>query len=184
MEAGKQAAEPISPDQVSEVKAAIDGGDLKLHTDTSNLSFDRAIVSTNSKGETLAMVPIKNEGMDIGNFSVVFSNSGDIVDYSETHFVEKTKTSGHITNWRDGKLALDQDAYALESDGTADRSVQDALAELNRCLSSAGIPAWVFGVASIACSFGSLPGYIACLTAAGAAGGTAGYCGAGAWSKL
>lgn len=184
VEDGKQVAKPITTNQESKIKSAVENGELKLHTDSSNLSFDGAKTSTNSKGDTLVMVPIKNEGMEYSNLSVVFSQNGDIADYSESHFVERTETAGHVTAWKSGEKVKDQEVSAPEGGTTAPRSIGDAVSELNRCLSAAGIPAWIVAAATAVCSFGSLPGYIACLTAAGVGGGTAGYCGASAWDKL
>ena len=184
VEDGKKVAKPISSDQESRIKSAIANDELKLHTDLSNLFFDGAIAATNSLGDTLAMVPLKNEGLEYSNLSIVFSHNGDIIDYSESHFVEKTQTSGHVTAWKNGDKVRDQQVSVPEGEVIEPQSVGDAVRELNRCLSAAGIPAWVVAAATAVCSFGSLPGYIACLVAAGVGGGTAGYCGAAAWSKL
>ncbi|KAB3523099.1 hypothetical protein GC425_02825 [Corynebacterium sp. zg254] len=184
IEDGKQVAKPISPEQRSTIKSAVNNGDLKVQTDNSNLYYDGAKASVNSKGDTLVMIPIKNEGMEYSNLSVILSSSGDIANYSESHFIEKTQTSGHVTAWNNGNKVKDQEVSAPQDATTAARSVGDAVSELNRCLSAAGIPAWVVAAATAVCSFGSLPGYIACLTAAGVGGGTAGYCGASAWHKL
>ncbi|WP_146743796.1 hypothetical protein [Corynebacterium heidelbergense] len=184
LEDGKHVAKPISAQHTDSIKASIRGGPLSLHTNPSNLSFADAKSSTNSKGETLVMIPIINEGIEYSNISVVFSNQGDIAGYNESHFVEKPSTSGHVTSWSNGKKIQDKDVSAPQGGITSPRSVGDAISELNRCLSAAGIPAWIVAAATAVRSYGSLPGYIACLTAAGVGGGTAGYCGASAWDKL
>lgn len=184
VESGKKSAKPISSDQRQAIKSAVKSGVIELHTESRNLSFDERMTSTNSKGEVLVMVPIENEGMEYSNLTAVLSTEGDITGYSESHFSEKSETSGHITAWDGGKKVKDEDVSAPEGGVVAPRSIGDAVSELNRCLSAAGIPAWVVAAATAVCSFGSLPGYIACLTAAGVGGGTAGYCGAAAWDKL
>lgn len=184
VEHGKQVAKPISSAQASKIESAVENGALKLHTNASNLFFDGAKASTNSKGETLVMVPIKNEGMEYSNLSVVFSHKGDIAEYTEWHFVEKTQTSGHVTAWKDGEKVKDEVVSAPEGVTGAPRSIGDAVSELNRCLSSAGIPSWIVAAATAVCSLASAPGIIACLTAAGVGGATAGYCVASAWHKM
>ncbi|HJD69113.1 MAG TPA: hypothetical protein K8V54_05170 [Corynebacterium kroppenstedtii] len=184
VENGKQIAKPLSSAQSAKISEAITRGELTLHTDPSNLSLPEAKAATNSNGETLVIVPIRNEGTEYSNLSVVFSESGNIAGYSEAHFFEKTATSGHVTAWSNGDKVEDEDVSASQSEAISPRSAGDAISELNRCLSAAGIPAWVVAAATAVCSFGSLPGYIACLTAAGVGGGTAGYCGASAWDKL
>lgn len=64
------------------------------------------------------------------------------------------------------------------------RGFKDALHELNSCLASAGIPAWVVAAATAAGSVGSWPGLAAYMLASGVAGGTVGFCLAKAKQKL
>lgn len=133
---------------------------------------------------TMVMVPIKNEGTQYSNLTLILDGQDKVLSYGEAHFAEKSRISGHVTSWTDGKKTIDRDVYAPTNEGVETQGIGDAISELNRCLSAAGIPAWIVAAATAVCSFGSIPGYIACLTAAGVGGGTAGYCGAAAWSKL
>lgn len=142
--------------------------------------MDEAKTAVNDSGETLVIVALQDVGLEYSNLTVVLNEVGQIAGYSEAHF-DGDEDSGHVTAWLNGEKVRDDDVV---SNGGTDRSVGDAVSELNRCLSDAGIPAWIIAAATAVCSFGSLPGYIACLTAVGVGGGTAGYCVGSAWNKL
>ncbi|WP_315186713.1 hypothetical protein [Corynebacterium durum] len=188
VEDGKQATKPLSQEKKSVVDKAIDSGSVKVATEKKNLAVDKAITAENKEGQTLVMIPIINVGSKYSNLTLVLDTSSKKVEaYKEAHFFEESATAGRAVIWEDGKQIKDERVEATKEDlekANAEEGIGDAISELNRCLSEAGIPAWIIAAAGFACSLASLPGYIACLVAAGVGGGTAGYCGASAWSKL
>ena len=187
VEEGKQVAKPLEGDQKAVVEKAIKTEEISLGTKTSNLALDRAVTAENRNGEVLVMIPITNEGSEYSNLTLMLDSTGQSVEsYKEAHFFEETENSGRAVIWDNGKKIKDErvEATASDVDDYTTEGVGDAISELNRCLAAAGIPAWIIAAAGFVCSFASLPGFIACLIAAGVGGGTAGYCGIAAWSKL
>lgn len=184
---GAEQAKELTAEQRAAIDSTISDGDISLNTDSNNLAIDEAIAAEDSENQTLVMIPIKNEGTEYSNLSIVLDGEQELLSYSEAHFVEKDSSSGHVTAWVDGKKTIDRvvdSSEATNDDGVQPQGLNEAFGELNRCLASAGIPAWIIAAATTVCSFGSVPGIIACMTALGVGGGTAGYCGAAAWDKL
>lgn len=187
VEEGRESAKELAPEQREAIDSALARGDISVNTDVENLAVGEAIVAENAENQNLVMIPIKNEGTEYSNLTLVLDENQRILSYSEAHFVEEDSTSGHVTSWTDGEKTLDRTVDASEVPAEGDpgtEGVPEAIDRLNDCLSAAGIPAWVVAAATAVCSFGSLPGYIACLTAAGVGGGTAGYCAGEAWEEL
>lgn len=107
-------------------------------------------------------------GDDYDNISAQVTEAFDIVSYTEAHFTElPEQNGGHALIYQDGELLVDD--FFSNAVSTASWS------ELNSCLSSAGIAAWLVAAAMVACS-ASGPGLVVCLIGAGIGAGTVGYC--------
>lgn len=174
---------PTGSRDTEAISVAISSGAIALQVDSDEVDFAASTSTVNEAGETLVMLPLRNIGSEYSNVLVALDESGQILNYAESHFTSYDEKSGHAKIWQDGELTVDGD-FSDEDAPLQTRGVGDAISALNDCLSAAGIPAWVVAAATAVCSFGSLPGYIACLTAAGVGGGTAGYCAAAAWDAL
>lgn len=111
-------------------------------------------------------------------------NEGEVRDYTESHFYPISDTSGRVAIYQNGELASGE-VHQAEKKTTSTRGIRDAVGELNRCLSAAGIPTWIVAGASAACSaVGGWLGILSCYAAAGVASATVGYCAGSAARKL
>lgn len=136
--------------------------------------------------------PLLNVGDSWSNFTVYYSDNGLIEDYTEGHLKQLSADSGSVKIFLNGKLETDgvfHDSDAANSSaqvnsGAVAFGLRDAIAELNGCLASAGIPAWLVAGAAALCSTTGWVGILACYTGAGIAGGTVGYCVGKAQQKL
>lgn len=175
-------ADTASPDQAKAVSDAITSGRVDTKASKDLIDIDNTLVTPIPGEGTLSYTPLAIAGAEYSNITILFDSEGEVTHYTESHLRELSENSGGVKSWANGNLVQDRVVTAPE-DAFADISPQDlgsAWAELNRCLSSAGIPAWIVAAAGVVCSLGSVPGIVACLTTLGVGAGTAGWCGASA----
>ncbi|WP_392507513.1 hypothetical protein ACF3NT_11270 [Naumannella halotolerans] len=128
------------------------------------------------EGNGLIVVATPTRGVDAGsNFTVAFdASSGEVVQTAEAHLKQTSESSGIAKMWKDGVSVVDKEFTnrdALNLGPTADGFIE----RLNRCLSNAGIPAWLLAAAAAGCGLGPAAAKIACIVALGIGAGTASY---------
>lgn len=80
-----------------------------------------------------------------------------------------------VRTWIDGEPAPSR-TLSLDGAASSNRGVVAWTRALNRCLSSAGISAWVVAAAMVACGIASPAAVVLCLIGVGVGAGTASYC--------
>ncbi|WP_280403412.1 hypothetical protein [Nocardia brasiliensis] len=173
---------PASQSAGEALVSSIESGAIAIHTDVRNLDFDK-MTSIPNNGTRVIEIPISYIGSRYSNIRAVVNNRNRVIDYAEAHFTERSPDHGHAAVWSNGKPVLDRDLFA-SGDRIVRRGVGDALTELNACLSSAGIPAWLIAGVMAACRTVIGPGLAACLIAGGVGAATAAFCQGRAISKL
>lgn len=176
---------------IESLKEEILKGNVKVHTETANFDWDNAYVGE-LDGKNVVTVPLLNVGDGWSNFTAYYSEDQTIEDYTEGYFKQLSEDSGSVKIFLNGMLATDgvfKDSDAPSTPENSGRAtsvmgVKDAIAELNSCLSAAGIPAWLVAGAAALCSTTGWAGILACYAGAGIAGGTVGYCVGKASQKL
>ena len=171
---------------IDSIKNDISSGKITLNTDANNLDWANIEV-IEQEGKIASVIPILNDGDSWSNLAIYFSSDRTIESYIESHFTTLNTSSGHVKIYSNG-VAITDSVFTnddLKQNSTSFRGIPDAVNELQKCLSEAGIPAWVVAGASAACSLGGgWAGITACYTAAIVGGGTVGYCVGKAGQKL
>ncbi len=176
------AAPPTSAAAIQTVTDSIESGSVKVNTDLAALDFSR-MTQIAANGERHVTIPLAVGGTPFSTLQLVVDRDNEVTDYSEVHFTEYTPDSGHVTKWSKDQVVLDQD-FTAATDRAIKRGIGDAIGELNSCLSSAGIPAWMIAAVIVACKPIMGPGLAACLVAGGVGAATAAYCQGRAISRL
>ncbi|MFI6165903.1 hypothetical protein ACIBCN_03865 [Nocardia sp. NPDC051052] len=176
------AAPPTSAAAMQTITDAIESGSVKVNADLAALDFPH-MTQTAARGELRVTVRVATGGTPFSNLQLVVNRDNEVTDYSEVHVTEYTPDSGHVTTWSKDRVVLDQD-FAAAADRAIKRGIGDAISELNSCLSSAGIPAWLITAVMLTCRVAVGPGLAACLIAGGVGEATAAYCQGRAISKL
>lgn len=175
-------APPTSAAAMQTITDSIESGAVKVNADLAALDFAHT-TQTVTDGALRVTIPVATGGTPFSSLQFVVDRDNEVTDYSEVHFTANTPDSGHVTTWSKDQVVLDQD-FTTASDRAIKRGIGDAISELNACLSSAGIPAWVITAALVACRPVIGPGLAACLIAGGVGSATAAYCQGRAVSRL
>ncbi len=175
-------APPASETASQALVSSIRSGSIDIHTDVRNLDFEN-MTSTPGNGARVIEIPITHSGSTYSSLRAVMDNRNNVTDYTESHFTQYSPVHGHASVWSNGRTVLDRDLFAV-GDKILKRGVGEAVNELNSCLSSAGIPAWLIAGVIVACRTVIGPGLAACLIAGGVGAATAAFCQGRAVSKL
>lgn len=160
---------------LSSVQEKIARGDITVNTAIENLHFEHASWTHIDSSHGALTIPITDDGSQHSNLTVLIDDDNNVMTYTEAHFTTFTEFSGHMTLWHDGTMVQDRFVTAPHND-ISPQGFNEAYDALNRCLSNAGVPAWIIAAAGFVCTLGSIPGVIACLVASGVGGYTAGKC--------
>lgn len=167
---------------IATIISAVNSGEVELSQEVSPTLLRGAEVVRVADGPVIARVALDDE---FSNLTLQLNGTSSVAHYAETHVTAIDDESGHVRALQDGVVTVDRIFHNSDAPGA---DVEEASGEfstmdhklgfwraLNRCLSNAGLPAWLVAFAMMAC--GSNPvGAVICLIGAGIGVGTAYFC--------
>lgn len=159
----------------------IDSGEITLHAPESSLDVSETTVQDVDSGEgtyTAVTLPVKGSYAMLSNLTVVFDETGNVANYSETLYQENSEGNFQLTQYSDGELTQDEDMQVgYMSDAELIEDMENSTPVEAECLQQDAAEAAPQSVGAVAsCIAGSLGvgGVVAYLIAGACAGSCVG----------
>lgn len=173
------AASPTIRPQVV-AQALIESGDVGVFAPLDQLNFTQ---SRMTRVDELTIISIPITKLHPGSNVSIALKGGSIQQVVESHFSTVSAGSGLARVWRDGRVIVDG-LFSVSSpsgrgvylDGGSGRTQGFSLDKVNRCLSNAGVPAWLVAAAGFACGIPEPATKIICIIGLGIGAGTLSFC--------